>query len=378
MKTSSIRQSATIGFFKQTDFLILVPILVTLAIGLSVLSRLLAMNAAANYPKNMIVQGGSVLIGLVLMFTIMKIGVRKIQHFGWILYGLSLILQLLLPIFGDKSLARATGSNSWLRLPLIGSVQPSELAKVALFILVSYYLDAIKRGQYRYPRGFGYIACLCIPQLLLILGYQSDVGTAFVIILSLVAMLFVWGIKLSYIAITFSAFVFSLPIIWFYFLAEFRKKRIISFLYPQLDPQAAYNVNQAKRAILSGGLTGNKTGHFVHVPVQESDFIFTAVAEYMGLIGTATLVICLFAFIMRAIYVASRSRTHAERYMATGITTMFAVHTIQNIGMCLGFLPVTGIPLPFVSQGGTAMLNNCIAAGVLLAIASERYRWDKW
>ena len=133
-----------------------------------------------------------------------------------------------------------------------------------------------------------------------------------------------------------------------------------------------YNLMQSKAAIASGGLTGNHTGILTSVPVKESDFIFAAISEHMGFIGTTAVIILAFFFLCRCLYVAAKVPSKSASYMLTGFTGYFAFHYIENMGMAVGLLPITGIPLPFISYGGTAMLINYLAFGVILNISMSR------
>ncbi|NLL64640.1 MAG: FtsW/RodA/SpoVE family cell cycle protein [Clostridiaceae bacterium] len=374
MGRSSVRAGGYNSFWRQLDYWLLVPVLCICTIGLFTLNKVLRNNFPSGYPRNIIIQVVSVLIGLVLLFIIVRMGVDFLPKIGWIMYGVAIVLQALLPIFGDKDIAAVTGSNSWLEIPVIGSIQPSEFSKVALAILVPIILQKIKIRDYSYLKGFGLILLLTAPHFLLILGYQNDFGTALVLVILLAAMIFVWGIRIRYVILILSLFIIAFPFAWLFYFEDFQKIRFLSFLYPGFDPQASYNVDQAKKAIALGGLTGNRTGEFISVPVQESDFIFSAVAEMMGFVGAAALIILIFIYLIRGLYIASNAMSPQEQYMATGISTVFAFHSVENIGMCMGLFPVTGIPLPFVSQGGSAMVANFISLAVLITISSHRRR----
>jgi len=374
MGRNSVRASSHNSFWRQLDYWLLVPVLCICTIGLFTLNKVLKLNFSSGYPRNIIIQFISIVIGLVLLLIIVRMGVDFLPRIGWILYGLAIGLQALLPIFGDERIAAETGSNSWLSVPVIGTIQPSEFSKVALAILVAVVLQKIKIGDYSYFKGFALIALLSIPHFLLILGYQNDFGTALVLVLLLASMIFVWGIRIRYIILLLSLAIIAFPFAWLFYFEDFQKIRFLSFLYPGFDPQASYNVDQAKKAIAMGGLTGNRSGEYISVPVQESDFIFSAVAETMGLVGAAALIILIFIYLIRALYIASTAMMPQEQYMATGIATVFAFHSVENIGMCMGLFPVTGIPLPFISQGGSAMVANFISLGILICISSHRRR----
>ena len=145
-------------------------------------------------------------------------------------------------------------------------------------------------------------------------------------------------------------------------------------MFPGHDLDASFNLFQSQQAIASGGLFGSRSDVPVHVPVKESDFIYTAVSEHMGFVGTTALLALAFFFLARAFYVASKLEGYrpAASYAMVGLTAAIAIHYVENLGMCVGLLPITGIPLPFVSLGGTAMVVNFIALGILLNLSMER------
>ena len=221
-------------------------------------------------------------------------------------------------------------------------------------------------------RGWVYLGILYGIPLLLIMK-QPDFGTAMVILFSLVCMLFIWNLKYRYFVLAISAAVVGvIPLVWNFYLEPFQKKRILSLIFEGSDPVSEWNLVQSKAAIASGGLTGNHTGILVKVPVKESDFIYSAVSERMGFIGTTAILVLAFFFLVRCLYVASKSSRKSYSYIIVGLTGSYAFHFIENMGMCVGLLPITGIPLPFVSMGGTAMMVNFISLGFILNISMDR------
>ena len=180
------------------------------------------------------------------------------------------------------------------------------------------------------------------------------------------------GLKYRYFLLATSGIiVIGLPLVWNFYLKDYQKKRILPLIFEGTDPKGEWNLIQSKAAIASGGLSGNHTGVIVTVPVKESDFIFSATSEHLGFIGTTALIVLAFFFLCRCLYVAAKASRPAYSYMIVGLTASFAFHYIENMGMAVGLLPITGIPLPFVSYGGTAMLVNFISFGIILNISME-------
>ena len=210
------------------------------------------------------------------------------------------------------------------------------------------------------------------PTPMLLILSQPDFGTAMVIVFSFVCIVFVWGLKYRYFLLAASGvIVLGVPFIWNFYLKDYQKKRILSLVFEGTDPESEWNLVQSKAAIASGGLSGNHTGILVKVPVKESDFIFSATSEHLGFIGTTALILLAFFFLCRCLFVAAHASRPAYSYMIVGLTASFAFHYIENMGMAVGLLPITGIPLPFVSYGGTAMLVNYISFGIILNISME-------
>jgi len=208
---------------------------------------------------------------------------------------------------------------------------------------------------------------------MLLILLQPDFGTAMVIVFTFVCMLFTWGVRYRYFLLAFSTFVVVIvPAVWTFYLEPYQKNRILSLVFQGSDPRSEYNLTQSKYAIMSGGLSGNHTGILTSVPVKESDFIYAAISEHMGFIGTTAVVILAFFFLCRCLYVAAKCTSKTASYTITGLTGYFAFHFIENMGMAVGLLPITGIPLPFISLGGTAMLINYLAFGVILNYSMSR------
>ena len=357
------------NLIKTVDYYLIIPVLLLTVIGLYVQQKVLSVGYAA-YPGNYYRQIIATSIGIIIVLLISLIDTHFMKLVGRIIYVGALFLLILVPIDG-YTLAGTWGADSWLNLPVVGNVQPSELAKIGLVMLASEVFEAMEEKTIGYLKGLLYLALIYGPPLLLILS-QPDFGTAVVIIFSFVCIVFVWGLKYRYFMLALSGAVLVVPLFWNFYLEEYQKTRILSLVFAGSDPKAEYNLVQSKAAIASGGLSGHHTGIFVSVPVKESDFIFSAVSERLGFIGTTAVIILAFFFLGRALYVASKTSRKAYSYIIVGLVGSFAFHYIENMGMSVGLLPITGIPLPFISLGGTAMLINYISFGIILNISMNR------
>lgn len=357
------------NYFRSVDYWLVIPILILTTIGLFVLNRVLA-DGFDDYPQNLYRQAGAAVLGLCIALFVCLIDTHFLKLIGWVTYIVSVIL-LVFVLIDSYSEKIMWGADTRLSLPVIGTFQPSELSKIGLVIVTAYIFEAMREKDISYPRGFLYILIVYAIPLELI-RRQPDFGTAMVIVFSFMCMLFVWGVKYRYLFLGVSVAVVGIaPIMWNLF-GQVQKTRILSFIFEGSDPEAEYNLIRSKAAIASGGLIGNQTGETVTVPIKWSDFIYSAVSEHMGFIGTTAVVILSFLFLLRCLYVASKATAKSYSYIVIGLSGALAFHFIENMGMCVGLLPITGIPLPFISLGGTALLVNFISFGIILNISMER------
>jgi len=352
------------------DYWLVIPILLLSLIGVYVLNKVLS-SGFDDYPGNLYRQAAAAVLGMAIALFICLIDTHFLKAIGWGVYAISILLLMFVFVDGF-SMEGQWGADSWLMLPVIGNFQPSELSKIGMIIVTAYFLESIKNKEISMTRGFIYIGLADGFPLLLILS-QPDFGTAMVIIFSLFCMIFIWGIKYRYLFLGISVLIVGvIPLLWNYVFTPIQKSRILSFVFTGSDPKGEYNLIQAKAAIASGGLIGNRTGEVVNVPVKWADFIYTAISEHMGFIGTTTVVILSFLFLVRCVFVASKATQKSYSYTVIGLTGAFAFHFIESMGMSVGLLPITGIPLPFISLGGTALLVNFVSFGIILNISMER------
>ncbi|MDO5734264.1 MAG: FtsW/RodA/SpoVE family cell cycle protein, partial [Eubacteriales bacterium] len=224
--------------------------------------------------------------------------------------------------------------------------------------------------------GFFYIALIYGMPVLLIFK-EPDFGTSFVILVMLALSVFVWGISWRKVfLIVMISVLIILPLLWFFYFEDYQRNRVLTIPFRGHDPALSYHTEQALRAVAQGGLTGDRSGFDIYVPVKESDSIYTAISEYLGFFGTTSILALSSIFFWRSFTLASRlsEKNYASSYIVTALAGQMAFHFIENIGMNIGLLPITGIPLPFISDGGTSMVVNFLALGVILNIAlNENY-----
>jgi rod shape determining protein RodA len=269
------------------------------------------------------------------------------------------------------------GAQGWFVFDSIQrNIQPGELSKVAVILMVSKVAAAAmdKDGRITRLRDI-FFACLYAVIPFMLIALQPDYGTAFVLLVILAFLLFAARIKWIWVAGAAVLAGTALPAAYFFVLTGKQKERIISFLNPEYDPLGAgYQVSTSKVVIGSGRLMGKgffSTGTLAqlkYVPERHTDFIFSGIVEGVGFVGGAILIILFFVLAFRWLYIASKSRDNFGMLLSVGVTAMLIAHVFENIGMTIGLMPMTGIPLPFVSYGGSNMLTNMIGVGIVLNV----------
>jgi len=274
------------------------------------------------------------------------------------------------------------GAASWYKIGDFLSFQPSELGKVMIIIFMAVLLNKLQlRGKKEINKFWKlliYLFFFAIPILLIL--KQPDIGTATAYIFACLFMIFTSGIDRRYIIVSLILIAIMLPISYMYLLPEHAKTRIEVFLNPNMDPRGAgYNIIQSKLAIGAGELLGmglfkgNQT-QLGFLSPKTTDFIFSVIGEEMGFIISALVIILYIILVTKSIYIAKTAKDNVGSYIAIGIAGIFFFHMMENIGMTMGVLPITGVPLPFVSYGGSALVTNFICIALLLNISSRRQK----
>lgn len=311
------------------------------------------------------------------MFAVIFIDYDVLAKISPVFYGIFIIL-LIAVLFTPVT----NGATSWFKISEGIKFQPSELAKIFVIVFIAYIISIIQakgRNEINKPLKLLIIlSALALPVLLII--KQPDYGTAIAYIIATIFMLFVAGIDKKYIIVTVVIVAVALPLLYNFILPDHAKTRIDVFLNPELDPRGSgYNVIQSKLAIGSGQLfgmgllKGNQTQlGFLHP--KTTDFIFSVIGEEMGFVVAGAVIIIYVILITKAVYVAKTAKNDLGSYIAMGIVGIFLFHMIENIGMTMGLLPITGVPLPFVSYGGSSLITNFICIGLLLNISGRRQK----
>lgn len=286
---------------------------------------------------------------------------EKILYVGSVLF----LLTVYIPGLGVEQY----GSRAWIDLGPV-NMQPSELVKISFVLFFASYLTR-NRGSLYTLKGVGMAGLYAAPFILIIL--KEDLGTAVVLCVMTVVMLFAAGIDYKLFAKLGGVFLISMPILY-RFMASHQKERIDAFLHPEvMSLPGNYQVWNSKVAIGSGGVLGKglfqgTQKELKFLPVQKSDFIFSVIAEELGMIGGAVVIILYTVFLYRILKIADNAKDMYGSLVVIGILSMFCFQIFENIAMAMGIMPVTGITLPFISYGGSSVVANMIALGIVLNV----------
>ena len=355
-------------------------VLMGAVLGLTVLSTLLIWSAT----RPRLLQAGSdpqaflkkqllnVAIGLLLLGAVSMLDYRMLRTYAPIGYLLACLgmLAVLTPLG-----ATINGARSWIVLGGGFEVEPSEFTKVSLVLVLALVLGELREGD-RAPRGRDLVLAIAVslPALGLVL-LQPDLSVAIVLAVVIFGMVVVSGARLRWIAVLLVLTAAIALAVWrLHLLKAYQIARITAFVHPTANPNGSgYDASQALITIGSGGMFGQglfhggqTAGHFV--PEQQTDFIFTVVGEELGFVGAIAVIALLGVVLVRALRIAGHADSQFGTLIASGVTCWFAVQMFINIGMTVGIMPVSGLPLPFVSYGGTAAFANMIAVGLLQAV----------
>ena len=368
------RRSQSSSYLRRMDW-----VLVGAALALSVIGSLLVWSATQGklaetgldpqsfLKKNLI----NVIVGIAFAVLISRFDYRLLRAYTPILWGASILGLILVLVHGS----RINGAKAWIALPAGQSVQPAEFAKIAIILGMAMILSE-KRDAENEPRDIDVAFALGvagIPIALILL--QPDLGTVMVIATIVFGIIAVSGAKARWlIGILVGGALVAFVAIQVGILKQYQLDRLTAFTDPSQNGRTTgYNTQQARIAIGSGGMFGTglfhgpqTQGHFA--PENQTDFVYSVAGEELGFVGAALIILLLGVILWRAIRIALRASDLFGRLVATGVATWIAFQAFENIGMNLGIMPVTGVPLPWVSYGGTSMFASWLAIGLLVNV----------
>ena len=347
------------------DFIFLA--LIFLACGIGILAVYSATYAASRelYLK----QVYWLAAGLVAMLVILTLDYRTATRYAWVFYVINIILLLIVMMRGANRVER------WINVAGV-KIQPSEFMKVTMALVWAQYFQRMKDK----PPNLGHILiafAILAPPLALIIK-QPDLGTAMVFVPVFLTVLLIAGVKLYYIIGILTLGVASMPVVWGH-LKSYQRARLATFLNPDADPLGTgYHVMQSKIALGSGGFRGKgflmgTQNKLKFLPAQHTDFIFSVVGEEWGFIGTFLTIVLLAFIIFRGMDIALKSKDRTGTILAAAIISTMAFQSLINLGMVAGMMPVTGIPLPLISYGGSSLIVTFVGLGFLLNIRMRKF-----
>jgi rod shape determining protein RodA len=311
-------------------------------------------------------------LGFVTMIVLAAVNYRTVVDLGLVLYLVGLALLVLVLFFGSVM----GGARGWFAVGGV-ALQPAELAKLTTAIFLARYLAGVNRRHLGLKHIAISTAIVVVPMVLLAL--QPDLGSAVMYLPMLGAMLLVAGVRWQVLAAAVLAVALAGAGVWTFALHDYQRERIFTFMNPQADPLGAgYQVQQSKIAVGSGELLGKGYGQGTQsglrfLPARHTDFIFAVLAEEWGFVGTITVLTLYAVFLLNGFRVAMRARERAAILLVAGLLGLVAFHVVYNTAMVVGFVPITGIPLPFLSYGGSFTILNFAIAGLVLGIDVRRY-----
>ena len=342
---------------------------------LSFMGLIFLYSASDGNTSTVVKQSFFVLFGLILMFVVSQPDPDFYKNNSLIFLIISIILILLTLLIGKE----VNGAKRWLDLGVF-TLQTSEIIKISLPIFLAAYLYDKTLPINLFETFLTLFLILLIVNLVRI---QPDLGTSLVILIAGLYILFLAGLSWRFIGVSLSIFILSLPFIWNNFLEPFQRQRVLTLLDPTADPfGSGWNITQSKIAIGSGGIQGKgyqmgSQAHLDFLPETETDFIFSVIAEEFGFIGVCILLAIFFFILIRCLYLALNARDRFCRLTIGGLSLLFLSTIFINLAMVVGIIPVVGMPLPFISKGGSSLLSFYIAFGIIISMASHKKLMQK-
>ena len=386
------------SFDSRVDYSLILPVFCLLVIG--VVAIYIAVSH--DYPKNVWPILGQQLawiaLGIIFSFVVMFFNTKFLWQSTPYLYGLGLALMVLPLIFYNPSLVAATGAKNWVSIGGYTLFQPSEFMKISYILMLAYVIVTFTKKYKDKARTIGldfllilWMIVFTIPVLVL-LALQSDLGTAMVFVAIFAGLVLLSGVSWKIIIPVFVTVVSAITGFLAIFITKdgrafmhqlgmptYQINRILAWLNPfDYAQTTTYQQAQGQIAIGSGGVFGQ--GFNVSnllIPVRESDMIFTVIAEDFGFIGSVVVIALYLLLIYRMLKITLKSNNQFYTYISTGFIMMLLFHIFENIGAVTGLLPLTGIPLPFISQGGSAIISNLIGVGLLLSMSYQTHLADE-
>ncbi len=329
--------------------------------------------------RDLLVQSVALLLGIGVMALVCYIDYDIFEVLGWAIGGVGVAVLIVVLVIGTGG--EEVGTKGWIDLGPV-SVQPSEFAKIAFIISMAMHISKVEE-KINEPKNLFFLILHFSVYAALVL-FQPDYGTTMVFGFTFIGMLFMAGVRIKYFLMAISAALVAAIPVWMFVLSDFQRARILTFLNPENSPlDDGYQVLQSMLAIGSGQITGNgymkgNQTQMGYLPQARTDFIFSVAGEEFGFIGCLLILALLLFIIIRCFINASKAKDTFGRLLCIGVGCFLLFHTMENIGMCLNLLPVTGIPLPFFSSGGSNLLASYMAIGLVLNVGLRHKVYGLW
>jgi rod shape determining protein RodA len=356
--------------FRDFDWLLLLIVVIICALGvLEIYSATLSTKFQGMHVRQMY----WISAGLILMFILSMVNYQVLlENVPW-MYGIAIVSLVAVLIFGRKYL----GARRWILMPGGAHFQPSEWVKLILILAIAKYFADYNERELPFRELMKAGMIVGIPMLLVL--KQPDLGTALTYVPVAIMGLFLGGMRAKHALILVLIAGILMPAVWHYGLKPYQKERLTSFMAPEADSRGSgYQVIQSLVAVGSGGLWGKGAtkgtqtqGQFL--PVPHTDFIFAAWSEEHGFVGASFVLLLYFLMLMRLISNAQTAPDRAGTFIVMGVVAVLAFHVLVNVGMVVGFMPVTGIPLPLMSYGGSSVLFTFLALGIVMNVRMRRF-----
>jgi rod shape determining protein RodA len=332
-------------------------------------------------------------IGVGIIASVITLDSDQLKKLTWYAYGFGLFLLILVRVAPESIAPHINGAKSWFKVPALGSLQPSEFVKIFLILALAKVIEDhhLKNPVKTIQSDFWLLIKMGITTIIPIglIMLQPDLGTSLVFLAIMLGMIFISGVSWKILLPIFAGGAFLIGIIFYFVLVQpdilekylgvkqYQFGRIYSWLDPyNYQSSEGYQLTQSLMSIGSGETSGKGYGQRdIYMPESQTDFIFSVVGEEFGFVGSSVLISIFFLLIYHITKVGMETKNNFYTYLCVGVISMITFHVFQNIGMTIGLLPITGIPLPFISYGGSSLMGNMLGLGLIFSI---RYHYKKY
>ena len=311
-------------------------------------------------------------LGFVAMLGVARVNLQTWRRYAYLSYGMAVALLIAVELIGTT----AMGAQRWLDLGVV-RFQPVDLMRLSLVLGLARYFSALSPSQVRRPSALIAPLCLVLVPAALMLR-QPDLSSAVLIVIIGLGLLYLAGVRFLFLGVMLVSGLIAMPLAW-QILRHYQKERVLVFFDPAYDTLGTgYQILQAKIAVGSGGifgkgfLAGIQSHNLYWLPERQTDFIFAVLAEEFGLVGTLTVLGVYLLIVVRCVAISRRSTSQFGRLLGMGLTTSFFIHVFVNVAVVTGLVPVTGVPLPLISYGGTVMVGHLVGFGLLMSTYVHR------